>query len=90
MGCCGQKRSDLRRPVAAVPPRDVEPPPVKQEMQSAVSEVIVEYCGSAVALLHRAVSGRRYTFSSARRARPVAARDAAQMLRDEDFRLPRQ
>jgi hypothetical protein len=76
----------VRDVVAPAPPA---PPPIEQEEQSAVSDVIVEYCGSAVALLHRAVSGRHYTFSPARRARRVSAQDAARMLLDEDFRLPR-
>lgn len=62
-------------------------PPVEEDEQSAASDVIVEYCGDAPALLHRAVSGRLYTFSLARRARRVSLRDAAQLLLDQDFRL---
>jgi hypothetical protein len=53
-------------------------------------DVVVEYCGDATALLHRAVSGRLYTFSSARRARRVSPRDAALLLLDQDFRLLQQ
>jgi hypothetical protein len=77
----------------ATPARDVAAParpPAEPAEQPADSDVIVEYCGTAAALLHHAVSGRRYTFSPARRARRVSARDAAQLLLDEDFRLPQQ
>jgi hypothetical protein len=59
-------------------------------VQSAASDVVVEYCGDAPAVVHRAASGRLYTFSLARRARSVSAHDAAQLLLDQDFRLLRQ
>jgi hypothetical protein len=48
---------------------------------------MVEYRGPLGALLHRAASGRLYTFTHARRARSVAAADASLLLHDRDFRL---
>ena len=48
---------------------------------------MVEYRGPLGALLHRAPSGRLYTFTHARRARSVAAADASLLLHDRDFRL---
>lgn len=91
MGCCGQKRSELRRRAAAAPlQRQVAAAPPLVELNEplpAAAEVVVEYCGVAAVVLHRAVSGRSYTFSAARRTRSVSASDVADMLLDADFRL---
>jgi hypothetical protein len=53
-------------------------------------DLLVEYRGTAAALLHRAVSGRVYTFSLARRVRSVPADDATQLLLDPRFQLHQQ
>ena len=90
MSCCGDKRASLRRRTQiAVAPADpahggAPPPRVKTP---AEPEVMVEYRGPLGALLHRAASGRLYTFTHARRVRSVAAADASLLLHDRDFRL---
>ena len=90
MGCCGDKRASLRRRTQiavapAEPDPDGSPPP--REARPAEPEVTVEYLGPLGALLHRAASGRLYTFTHARRARSVASADAPLLLQDRDFRL---
>jgi len=90
VSCCGEKRASLRRrtqiaaapadpvPAGSPPPRAAAPPE---------PEVMVEYRGALGALVHRAASGRLYTFTHARRARSVASADAPLLLQDRDFRL---
>ena len=68
-------------PAAAPPP----PRPPREEPPDGTA-VLVEYRGVSRARLHRGISGRSYTFTHARRTRSVAADDAAELLRDGDFR----
>jgi hypothetical protein len=79
----------LRRSHIAVAPTDPDPggAPPPREARPAEPDVMVEYRGPLGALLHRAASGRLYTFTHARRARSVAAADASLLLHDRDFRL---
>jgi hypothetical protein len=106
VSCCGGKRSRLRgrAAVTIAPPRSAPPPPpveegerpaasdvaVEEGERPAASDVAVEYRGDAPVVLHRALSGRLYTFSPARRVRSVSARDAPALLLDRDFRLWRE
>lgn len=66
----------------ALPP----PRPGPTEPASA-GDVQVEYLGDAPILFHGPESGRLYTFSPARRVRPVAGADTRQLLRSPEFAL---
>lgn len=88
VGCCGQKRAALRRrtmiPAASRKSVTVEPSESDTSGLPATS-VMVEYRGIATAVLHRASSGRLYTFSLAHPARLIRAADAGQLLLNQDF-----
>src|SRR5919198_2176003 len=90
MSCCGERWAALRTyAIASEPPLRAAvttPTPPQTEPESA-SAVVVEYRGEQPVLLRGTTSGRLYTFSPARRARSVPARDAAQLLRNPLFRL---
>jgi hypothetical protein len=66
---------------ALPPPRPSPPEPAN------AGDVTVEYLGDAPILLRGTESGRLYTFSPARRVRPVAGPDTRQLLRSPEFAL---
>jgi hypothetical protein len=86
VSCCGHKRAALRSRATATFAPAAAPPPEPREEPPAGTAVLIEYGGASPARLHRGVSGRLYTFTHARRTRSVAADDAADLLRDDDFR----
>ena len=86
MSCCGHKRAALRSRAAVTIAPAAEPPPEPPEDPRAGTAVLIEYRGVSPARLHRAASGRIYTFTHARRMRSVAAADAPDLLQDGDFR----
>ena len=86
MSCCGHQRAAPRIAATAAPAAATPPPPPPLEGLPDGTAVLVEYRGVSRARLHRGISGRSYTFTHARRTRSVAADDAAELLRDDDFR----
>jgi hypothetical protein len=77
MGCCGEKRAELRTQTSAPPARVAEP--------DEGPGVAVEYRGDAPVLLRGRASGRLYTFSAGRRVRQVAAIDVRHLIRSPLF-----
>ena len=63
------------------------PPRVGPTEPARAGDVQVEYLGDAPILFHGTESGRLYTFSPARRVRPVAGPDTRQLLRSPEFAL---
>ncbi len=90
MGCCGEKRAELRANATASwihPETRVGPLRTHEPEPHAATGVAVEYRGVQPVLLRGPASGRVYTFSAARRVRKLAARDAVRLVRNPLFRL---
>jgi hypothetical protein len=93
MGCCGDKRAQLRasRPT---PPRLAAaphtPPPVAAPApEPERPDVTVEHVGRTSVRVRGPASGRLYTFTPARRVQPVDAADVPILLRSRMFREAR-
>ena len=63
------------------------PPRLGPTEPVSAGDVAVEYLGNAPILFRGEESGRLYTFSPARRVRPVAGPDTRQLLRSPEFAL---
>jgi hypothetical protein len=64
------------------------PPPLPRAPEpERAGDVTVEYLGDAPILFRGTESGRLYTFSPARRVRPVAGPDTRQLLLSPEFAL---
>lgn len=63
------------------------PPRLGPTEPVSAGDVTVEYLGDAPILFRGTESGRLYTFSPARRVRPVAGPDTRQLLQSPAFAL---
>ncbi len=98
MGCCGQKRADLKSaPSPTTTPAVTPPLPSSRQLPStglqtqgwtvpAYSSVTLQYLENSPIVVRGPVTGRQYEFSGARPVQSVDARDAEALLRTRFFR----
>ena len=92
MGCCGQKRDQMRQPTATpatqatAPPPARSAPPVVPAMRSNGATITLQYIGLPAIVVRGQATGRSYAFSAAQPVQQVDAGDGAAMLRTRYFR----
>jgi hypothetical protein len=90
MGCCGQKRTNLRNNLApAATPGHAQPVLNRQLLspaQPVATAVTLRYLQSSPLRVQGPVTGRHYEFSAARPVQTVDPRDAEALVRTRCFR----
>ena len=97
MGCCGQKRTALKKASLKMEPSTAMRPAqlgvqlqgkgrqVFTQTDTTCSTVSLRYLESSAILVQGSVTGRRYKFSSGTSIQSIDARDAVSLLRTKFF-----